>query len=189
MPAHEQESSSRGPVARGDARLLAALLLAAALLGGAATGYNENRSIALVRALAHGRLWIDPDAWTTVDRAIKDGHFYSGGPPGLAFALLPAYLVLERVLDGLPLVYALTFLGAGVPLALGALGVRRAASAVSVPREHAELVALAHSLGTMALPFATRLFAHSLVVCLLAWAFALVLERRRLALAGTLAAS
>jgi hypothetical protein len=159
----------------------------AALLATAAQGHNENRTFDLLRALGHGRLTIDPDARNTVDKALVAGHYYSGGAPGLAFFLLPSFVVLERLFSGDLLVYLLTFLGAGIPLALGALGVRRAAAAAGAERP--EQVALAHALGTIALPFATRLYAHSLVVCLLAWALALVLERRRLPLAGLLASA
>ncbi len=172
-----------------DARLFAAVLLAALVLASATASHNENRTIDLVRALAAGRLSIDADASNTGDRALVDGHYYSGGAPGLAFALLPAGVFLVRVLAGNALVFALTFLGAGVPLALGTLGVRRAASAMGAPPERAALVALAHAFGTIALPFATRLYSHSLVVCLVAWSLALLLERRRLLLAGRLAAA
>jgi len=184
---HGNESSSKGANALGNPRLFAALLLVAAVLASAAHGHNENRTFDLLRALGHGRLTIDPDARNTVDKALVDGHYYSGGAPGLAFFLLPAFVVLERIFSGDVLVYLLTFLGAGVPLALGALGVRRAAAAAGAERP--ELVALAHALGTIALPFATRLYAHSIVVCLVAWSLALVLERKRLPLAGLLAAA
>jgi hypothetical protein len=149
---------------------------------------NENRTLDLVRALTAGRLWIDPDAGNTVDLARAGGHFYSGGAPGLAFVLLPFQLVLGFLLEGPRLVLALTVLGAGVPLALSAVGVRRAVSAAGASQGTAALAAVAHSLGTIALPFATRLYSHSLVVCLVAWALASILERRRLVLAGALAA-
>ncbi len=106
---------------------------------------------------------------------------YSGGAPGLAFTVSPARFVTGSVL-------VLTVLGASLPRALGALAVRRSALALGAAPDRAQMAACAHALGTIALPFATRLYAHSLVVCLLAWSLALVLERKKPALAGLLAA-
>ncbi|MEZ0229313.1 MAG: hypothetical protein ACAI25_11860, partial [Planctomycetota bacterium] len=159
------------------------MLLLGALLATASARDNENRTLDLAAALSKGRVSIEDELprGPTVDLARVGSHVYSGGAPGLAFTVLPARLVTDSVL-------LLTILGASVPLALGALGVRRGALALGAAPGMADLGAAAHSLGTIALPFATRLYAHSLVVCLLAWSLALVLERRRLALAGLLAA-
>lgn len=169
-------------------RLFLGALLLAALLATASARDNESRTLCLVRALSAARLWIDPDAGSTIDRAVANGHVYSGGAPGLAFALAPAHLLLRPFLAGPPLVLALTLLGASLPFALSVVGVRRAVAA-SGRLDVAELAAVAHGFGTIALAFATRLYAHSLVVCLLAFSLALILERRRLALAGLLAAA
>ena len=162
------------------------MLLLALVLATAIAQNNENRTLDLLRAMSHGRLTIDADHANTVDTAFANGHFYSGGAPGLAFALLPFQLGWFQ--GGGAQVWLLTVIGAAVPLALGAVGVRRAARAFGASEEHATLSAVAHALGTIALPFATRLYAHSLVVCCLAWALAFVLERRKLGLAGALAA-
>jgi hypothetical protein len=183
------KSSSRVEIALGSAVLLLALVLATGIAQN-----NENRTLDLLQALSHGRLTIDPELWidqghaNTVDTAFANGHFYSGGAPGLAFALLPFQVVFGAFLSGGRLVWVLTALGAGVPLALSAIGVRRVVAAFGASEEHATLAALAHALGTIALPFATRLYAHSLVVCCFAWALAFVLERRKLGAAGALAA-
>src|SRR5262249_2904097 len=122
LPGHALKSSSRVEIALGSAVLLLAMLLATASMRD-----NESRTLDLVRALAQGRLWIDPDAGNTVDRAVANGHVYAGGAPGLAFALLPFQLGWFR--GGAAQVWLLTVIGAALPLALGAVGVRRAARA------------------------------------------------------------
>jgi hypothetical protein len=196
-------------------RLFLAVLLVASVFASPSPHHNENRTLDLVRAMSQGRLTIDADASNTVDKAFvpdvagvgSSGHFYSGGAPGLAFALLPAYVAARpAILDGLPavvlpeslLVLFLTLVGAALPLAVGAVGVRRAVvSATDCSPGTATLAACLHAFGTIALPFGTKLYAHSLTIALLAWALASLLrsstERKddgepRFALAGFLAA-
>lgn len=134
-------------------------------------------------------------------------HVYSGGAPGLALALAPVHAVLRRVLPdegplrgpgsdrARPLVWLLTVLGAAVPLAVGAVAIRRACASLGASEPHALAAALTHALATTALPFATRLYAHSLVVALVASGLALLLSKNdgrkffRAAGAGCLAAA
>ncbi|MBI3726072.1 hypothetical protein HY251_19255, partial [bacterium] len=187
------EPGEVSPPALTGRRLFLAVFLVAALLAAPRHDHNENRTLDLLRALEHGRLSIDEDASNTSDRAwVPDagtasvdtsvasaprGHFYSGGSPGLAFALLPVHEVarfLPESLHDLVLVLA----GAALPLALGALGVRRALLALAVSGERASGAALVHALATLALPFGTRLYASSLVVALVSWSLSLVLARR-----------
>lgn len=161
---------------------------------------NENRTLDLLRAMAQGKLTIDADAANTVDTSFVLGsrasaaglalsgvvpaqllsgeHTYSGGAPGLPLALAPVHAVLRRVVPerSTALVWLLTVVGAGLPLALGAVAIRRAALALGTTESAATLAALVHSFATIALPFATRLYAHSLVIALLAWGLALLLE-------------
>ena len=123
------EAGDEADELRAERRLaLAALLVAAVLAWSGFQGY-EHRIVALTRALLAGRLWIDPDAEATIDKAVDPatGHAYSGGPPGLAVALVAPYAVLERLplSEGSRRVW-LVLLGAGVPFALGAVAVRRA---------------------------------------------------------------
>lgn len=119
------------------------------------------------------------------------GHYYAGGAPGLAFTLAPVHGVGRALLPEAGLRWALTVLGAGLPLAAAAVAVRRAAREGGAAPDAATLAAVAFGVGTIALPFALRLYAHALVVALLAWSLALLLARapsaRRCALAGALA--
>ncbi|MCO5169460.1 MAG: hypothetical protein M9894_24215 [Planctomycetes bacterium] len=190
----------------------------AAALAHHAPGHNERRTLALLDALAAGRLAIDPHAPGMVDLAYVPpagapapdpaavaagaapvdagtragpGHYYAGGAPGLAFTLLPAHVVGRALLPEAGLRLALTILGAGLPLAVAAVAVRRAALATGAAPDAATLTAAAFGVGTIALPFAARLYAHALVVALLAGALALLLPRGpgrgRFAAAGALA--
>ena len=115
--------------------LVAAVLAMASLVQG--PGWNQNAHLALVQALSHGTPVIDPKSAGTFDLAFSDGHYYSAKAPGLALLAVGPYFVLDRsgVLDGI-------------------------ASATGIPREDADLWALA------------------VVVCALAAAFTLVLVTR-----------
>ncbi|MBI3726073.1 hypothetical protein HY251_19260 [bacterium] len=165
---------------------------------------NENRTLDLLRAMAHGRFWIDewvapggggetPDkAWVELEpssaalsltgvapsSAFPRGHYYCGGAPGLAFFLYPVHEVARRAVPDRLLELVLVLFGSALPLALGAVAVKRAvehATACSV--ETAVFAGAIHALATIALPFGTRLYAHSLEVALIAGSLALVLRR------------
>lgn len=205
---------------RAEVGLALMLLALAAVFARSIPLENEKRTLALLDALGARRLAIDPDAPGMLDlsyvpppgqtiaslgsRTVAQGaapvdsstragpgHYYTGGPPGLAFTLAPFDEALRRLLDQRRRVWALTVLGAGVPLALAAVVVRRAARATGATPEAASLAAVAFGLGTIALPFAAVLYAHSIQTALLGGALLLLLRPaspRRAALAGALAA-
>lgn len=176
-PAVADEADER----RAERRLgLAALLVAGVLAWSGFQGY-ELRIVALTRALLAGRLWIDPDADATIDKAVDPvtGHAYSGGPPGLAVALVPAYAVLERlpISEGSRRVW-LVLLGAGLPFALGVVAVRRAIRRAEpgAGADAAHLATAVYAFGTIALTFGARLYGHAASTALLAGALALALR-------------
>lgn len=175
------EAGDEADELRAERRLaLAALLVAAVLAWSGFQGY-EHRVVALTRALLAGRLWIDPDAEATIDKAVDPatGHAYSGGPPGLAVALVAPYAVLERlpISEEARRVW-LVLLGAGVPFALGAVAVRRAIRRAEpgAGPEAAQLAAAVYAFGTIALTFGARLYGHAASTALLAGALALALR-------------
>lgn len=217
LPAEPEPDAVRRRAERG----LALLLLALAIVFARSIPLeNERRTLALLDALGARRLAIDPAApgmldlsyvppvgqtvaglgsqtvalgAAPVDPATRagPGHYYAGGPPGLAFTLAPFDEALRRLLDQRRRTWALTVLGAGVPLALAAVIVRRAARATGAAPEAASLAAAAFGLGTIALPFGAVLYAHSIQTALLGGALLLLLgpaSPRRAALAGALAA-
>lgn len=205
------------PSGRGaDARLFAAVLLVAGVFASPFQSSNENRTLVLCHALERGRLSIDEDADLAGDcafvpgrltaasvalgdvvpaEAARGGHFYAGVAPGLAIAAYPAYR-LARASGAAPwaVELACVLLAATLPLALAALGVRRAVTASGAEPGEAHLAAATFALGTIALAYATRLWAPALELALVAWSLALVLEHARgdglarPALAGLLAA-
>lgn len=102
-----------------------------------------------------------------VDFAQRDGRLYSDKAPGQPFLAIPAY-ALYRALGGRPAVEAATFgdrglwavslVSAALPAIALAVLMRR--FALRMAPERATEAALALSLGTMLLPFATVLFSH-----------------------------
>ncbi|HZU97411.1 MAG TPA: hypothetical protein VFF73_11990 [Planctomycetota bacterium] len=193
-------------------RLFLATFLVASVLVVPAFGGCENRTLDLLRALSAGRLSINAEGSNTVDRAVMprpaplafvglgaaaprealDREWvYSGAAPGHAFLLIGPYLVAKRLLGESGLRVLLLLLGAALPHALGAVGVRRAAlAATGCAPERAQVVALLHAFGTIALAYGARLYAHSTVVCLVAWSLATVFGNGApgaLALGGLLA--
>jgi hypothetical protein len=133
----------------------------------------------------------------TTDVAWYKGHAYSNKAPGLAFAVLPAYLVLEAAgqtsrSDPSFVLWALGLVGLVLPLTVLLLFVRALVERVQPGLGGATAVTL--GLGTLLLPFSTLFFAHTLSTALVFAAFAcLWLERRGpprlalVALAGLLA--
>jgi hypothetical protein len=170
-------------------------------------GWNQWGHFALVQSLSDGTAVIDDFRDETGDVAWHDGHYYSAKAPGLAFAVLPVYVVLDGVgaVDALAHVpgaadstvgtlWALGLFGCVLPAFVLLLLVRKLVDTVEPGLGVATAVML--GLGTLLLPFATLFFAHALSAALGFGAFAVVwLERRRpdgmrtpwLALAGALA--
>jgi hypothetical protein len=161
-------------------------------------GWNQNAHYALVRSLAEGTATIDAYREETGDVAWVDGHYYAAKAPGLAFATLPLYLLLDAtgvkaalarapgaVNEQVGMLWALGLVGCVAPALAIAVLVRRLGDAVG----GAGLVAaVALGLGSLLLPFATLFFSHVLAAALGFAAFATLWARRRWALlAGVLA--
>lgn len=58
-------------------------------------GWAQTSYMALSKALSTGTAQIDQWHWETHDVAYTNGHYYSVKPPGLVFATLPLYRVLD----------------------------------------------------------------------------------------------
>jgi hypothetical protein len=175
-----------------------ALALAYASLSQGA-GWNQNAHYALVRALTDGTAIVDPYRDQTADVSWFKGHYYAAKAPGLAFATLPLYFVLDTL--GIKEAVAKTAPGStdrtvGMHWVLGLVGSVLPATAIALlVRRLAEqlepgvglLAAVSAGLGTLLLPFATLFFAHVLAAALAFGAFAMLWTRRAPALAGLLA--
>jgi hypothetical protein len=190
-------------------RIFLAVLLVTSALAAPIAGSTENRTLVMLTALERGRFDIDDQGWNSGDRSFvprrvplasisfggtalanpaPGGHTYSNTAPGLAFTLLPIDFIARRVFPERVVLLVLVLVGAALPHAAGTIGVRRAVlAATGCSGDSANLAALAHGFGTIALPMSTRLIYHALPVALLAWAVAHVLKGRG-ALAGLLAA-
>jgi hypothetical protein len=164
-------------------------------------GWNQNAQYALVRSLATGTPTIDRTILAfggTGDYSIINGHYYAAKSPGLAFASLPAYILVKAAgaagpaADDTKQLWYLTLWGAVLPAIALLVLVYRVAEELTPGYGAAAAVTLGVS--TMVLPFATLFFSHSLSTLLLFAAFAVLWKERgsepRLALvaiAGVLA--
>jgi hypothetical protein len=171
-------------------------------------GWNQGAHYALVRALADGKPYVDRTRFDvgkggmaddgTGDLSLIDGHYYAAKSPGLAFAVLPPYLLLKAaggadpVRESRPYVWYLQLFGALLPALLLLVLVARVADRLEPGFGTAAAVTL--GLATMVLPFATMLFSHVLGAALVFAAFAVLFHERRgpprlvlVALAGLLA--
>jgi hypothetical protein len=179
-------------VTRGRLGLLALAALTLAFAGlQQGIGWNQNASYALVRALADGTAVVDKYRGETGDVAWVDGHYYSTKPPGLAFATLPAFVVLDRtgalgLMARLPgasdeavgALWALGLVGCVLPAALLLLLLRRLGDLLEPG--YGVAAAVVAGAGTLLLPFSTLFFAHVLSAALGFAAFGLLwLERER----------
>jgi len=150
------------------------------------TGANQASHYALVKALADGTPHIDRTQHEIGDLDTSDvlryhGHVYSSRSPGLAFVVLPAYLVIENVGirtlgDPTAVLWALTLVGVVAPalalLVLVARVAERLEPGLGAP------AALFLGLATLLLPYATLFFAHVLSALLGFAAFALLVGIR-----------
>jgi hypothetical protein len=161
------------------------------------TSHTPVSRLDLLHALAaRHSLAIDAWATNTYDKAVVGGHYYSDKAPGaVAVAAIPfmaaAIMVkdLEAPESWLATSWVGSFLGSGVPLAIGLTllfsWLRR-----KVPVQVALLTVIALGIGGMPLPYATALWSHSLVVglvCMAVWAldlFGPMPSRKRIGLAG-----
>ena len=164
-------------------------------------GDNQKAHYAFVLALADGKPYVDdyvrdPDL-RTIDVTEVDGRLYATKAPGLAFASLPLFLVLEAVglvdeVSPVTMVWALHLWSVVLPAMVLVLLVRRVTERLEPGT--GLTAALLLGVATLVLPFATVFFSHLLAATLGFAAFALLFfERRgeqrllRVALAGLLA--
>jgi hypothetical protein len=67
-------------------------------------GHNPNRYIDLTHSIVNQRvLYIDQYHENTVDKAYKDGHYYSVGLPGPSLLGIPAYLIFKSTYSLFPI--------------------------------------------------------------------------------------
>jgi hypothetical protein len=144
-------------------------------------GDNQKAHYAFVRALADGKPYVDdyvrnPDL-RTIDVTEVDGRLYATKAPGLAFAMLPVYLLLEAssfVANAEPetTVWVLHLWAVVLPAVLLILLVRR----VTEELEPGLGLPAALTLGaaTLVLPFSNVLFSHLLAAALGFAAFAIL---------------
>jgi len=153
-------------------------------------GWNTDAHYALIRALADGTPTIDAtrhEVGATRDISIINGHYYSAKSPGLAFATLPAYLLVKaaggaKPVAGRPVAEArqlwyLTIWGAVLPAVILLLLVYFVSDRLEPGYGTAAAVTL--GVGSMVLPFATLFFSHSLSCMLVFAAFAVLWRERR----------
>lgn len=162
-------------------------------------GWNQLAHYALVRALADGTAQVDAYRDETGDVAWVDGHYYAAKAPGLAFATLPAFVVLERTGlkermadapdatgEAVGMLWALGLVGCVLPAIAIAVLARRLGDELAPG--YGALAAVAAGAGTLLLPFATLFFSHALAAALAFAAFATLWLRPRRGLpAGLLA--
>jgi hypothetical protein len=149
-------------------------------------GWNQNAHYALVRALADGKPWIDRTMHeigelSTGDIAEYRGHTYAAKAPGLAFASLPAFLVVEATGmrttgDPTRVIWALHLWGVALAALLVVLVVRLLGDRLEPGFGAA--AAVTAGLGTLVLPFGTLFFSHVLAALLGLAAFALLWRER-----------
>ena len=161
-------------------------------------GWNQLAHYSLVRSLADGTAQVDRYRGETGDVAWVNGHYYAAKAPGLAFATLPVFVVLDATGlkeklasapgatdDTVGMLWALGLVGCVLP-ALGiALLVRRLGDQVELG--YGVLAAVTAGAGTLLLPFATLFFSHVLAASLAFAAFGALWLRRWGLAAGVLA--
>ena len=151
-------------------------------------GWNQNSRFDLVRAIVEDHaLVIDRFEKNTGDDAIREGHTYCDKAPGASLLAVPAHAVVFACAGSPRVVPASTLatsawlsilLAVGVPSAIAATFLARAARAMGYGEAVSIATALGWAVGTMALPYATLLYGNQLAGSLDLIAFTLLLESK-----------
>ena len=154
-------------------------------------GWSENAHFGTVKAIAHGKAYIDDFRGTppTGDVAWYHGHYYSTKAPGLALLTAGPYILMHGlgVVDlagSLPgartpevgTLWLLTIIGCAIPLLVALFLLRRIGDELAPGFGTAGAVSI--GLGSLLLPFATLFFDHALSASLGFIAFAILWWRR-----------
>ena len=159
-------------------------------------GPNQYSRFDLVRSIVDRRTFvIDDYAKNTIDKAEANGHFYSDKAPGLSFASAPVYFVVRcfqrfttPTRDSARFaLYFITIVVVGGASAAGGALVFLLQRRLGIAHLPSLLAVAAYALGSNHFAYATLYVGHAFVAALLVISFALIQERRRLALAGFLA--
>jgi hypothetical protein len=170
--------------------LLLALVALAALSTVDVVNTQDASHFCLSRALAHGRLEVEPCAADSTDVAFYGGYVYSNKAPGLSVLALPAVEAVglpdatRWVLGGDLRVWLVRLLTSGLALVACAFLVGRVAEGLN--RGSGGFVLVTFALGTFATPFAASGFDHVVTAAFAFGAFVLAWSRRP-ALAGAAA--
>ena len=182
-----QTSEPRRPACRRwphGASLAVLAIVALGLVGAAieqSPGPSQTSHFALVRALAAGTAEIGPGI--SIDSSYINDAYFANKAPGLAFTLLPAYVVLRAAGHQEPSrpyearLWQLTLFGAVLPALV--LLVLMLAVVEPVVRGYGALTAVLLGAGTMLLPLSTLLFGHLLSAALGFAAFVVLVHERR----------
>ena len=153
-------------------------------------GFNQNTRFDLTRAIVeHGSIVIDPYHGNTLDKAVRDGHYYCDKPPGVSWLAVPGYAAARAVASrggsdpGARERLRWTFYAArlfAVSLAGVALVVifLRTVGPLCSPG-WAVFVTVALALGTLVFPYSTVFYGHTLAAAALFWSFSVLLRHRR----------
>ncbi len=145
--------------------------------------WNVSSRLNLTYALAeYGTFRIDAYHHNTGDKVYYRGHYYSDKAPGLSLLAVPGYLFFKRagVTSEQYMRYWLTLLTVGLPSALGAVVFFKLTGIFSGPGERTRLlVALAYSLGTLALPFSGIFYGHQTAAVLALASFYILVRLKR----------
>jgi hypothetical protein len=151
-------------------------------------GFSQNARFDLTRAIVEqGTLRIDAYHGNTLDKAVRDGHYYCDKPPLPSLLGVPAYFVFVRTLAGLgrdpttPRAQAVGFWLARMT-AVSLFGCALAVVFLRVVGHHADAglpAAVGLGLGTLVFPYSTVFYGHVVAAALLFFAFAVLLADRR----------
>jgi hypothetical protein len=145
--------------------------------------HNPDSRLALTYSIVEeGTVTIDRYAGRTLDRAYRDGHYYTDKAPGVSLALAPLYALLRPSLASMASIeaedrfitrYLLTFLGIGIPAAAFSAWLFGWLRRIERGIWARTVVVLGYALGSPAYQFSTAAFGHVPAGMCLFGAFAL----------------
>ena len=171
--------------------ILTAILVIAAIYFYQDPEFNGNSRLDAVRAVVEqGKFTIDayqaqPD-WTTGDRALYNGHYYTDKAAGSSLFAIPLYYLLYKTavafsisLTSSFIKHFLTTLVIGTSFVINGLMMYQIALLISQSPRKSFLVALAVSLGTMLWPYSAVYYGHVPAAMFLCIAFYVLLGMKK----------
>ncbi|MDD5688054.1 MAG: hypothetical protein PHE88_09520 [Elusimicrobia bacterium] len=152
---------------------------------------NERSRLALTYSIVDTHTFnIDKYEKLTIDKAYKDGHYYTDKAPGISLLAVPVYAVL-RIFNFPPAPkpayrYIFAVLFSAIPTIILVFYIYKFLLSITIEEKTAKLILIAYSLATIAFPFSLVFYPYQIVSLYLFISFFLIFNKNNYFYSGLL---